>query len=56
MAMMNPTPTEIRRETGRHLRRINAQTGEDIRRMRLDANVSVAALGRATGIDPSHLG
>jgi len=56
MAMMNPTPTEIRRETGRHLRRINAQTGEDIRRMRLDTNVSVAALGRATGIDPSHLG
>lgn len=52
---MGPTPTEIRRETGRRLRRLIAQTGDDVRRTRLDAGVTVATLARATGIDAAHL-
>lgn len=56
MTGMSLTPTEIQRETGRLIRRLHAQIGEDIRRMRLDANVSVAALARATALDAAHLG
>ncbi len=53
---MSPTWTEIGRETNRRLRRLNHQIGEDFRRMRLDANVSIAAVSRATGIDAAYLG
>lgn len=56
MGGMDLTPTQIRRETSRRQRRLNTQTGEEIRRMRLDGNVSLAALSRATGIDDAHLG
>jgi transcriptional regulator with XRE-family HTH domain len=53
--VVTPTPSEIRRETARRLRRLNTQAGEDIRRMRLDASISMAAVGRATGIDAGYL-
>jgi len=52
---MRSTRTEIGRETIRRLRRLHVQLGEDIRRMCLDAHVSVAALSRATGIDAAYL-
>lgn len=52
---MDMTPTLIRRETSRRLRRTRTLIGEDIRRMRLDANLSVAELSRATGIAAGHL-
>lgn len=53
---MSPTRTEIRRETARGLRGLNLRAGADIRRMRLDANVSIADVSRATGIDAAYLG
>ena len=55
MRPMDLSLTQIRRETSRRLRRFRVLIGEDIRRMRLDANVSVADLSRATGIDAGHL-
>jgi len=55
MCPMDLSPTIIRRETSRRLRRVRALTGDDIRRMRLDANVSVAELSRATRVDAGHL-
>src|SRR3990172_5044968 len=55
MCPMVLSPTLIRRETSRRLRRVRALTGDDIRRMRLDANVSVAELSRATRVDAGHL-
>jgi len=53
---MTLTSNAIRREASRRLRWIEAHVGEEIRRIRLDANVSLAELGRATGIDPAYLG
>jgi transcriptional regulator with XRE-family HTH domain len=53
---MTLTATAIRRETTRRVRWIETRIGEDIRRVRLDASVSLAALGRATDIDPAYIG
>lgn len=53
---MGPTRTEIRRDATRRLRRLGLALGDDIRRLRLDAHVSIAAVSRATGIDAAHLG
>ena len=53
---MAPTPSGVRRETARRLRRLGLQVGDDIRGMRLDASVSLAAVSRATGIDAAYLG
>lgn len=53
---MTLTSTAIRRETTRRIRWLETRIGEDIRRIRLDANVSLAALGRATEIDPAYIG
>jgi transcriptional regulator with XRE-family HTH domain len=52
---MDLSPTLVRRETSRRLRRVRTLIGEDIRRMRLDANVSVAELSRATEVTAGHL-
>ncbi|MEW5989747.1 MAG: helix-turn-helix transcriptional regulator [Chloroflexota bacterium] len=52
---MNLTPTSIRREATRQTRRLWTHVGDDIRRLRLDANVSGTELSRAVGIDPAHL-
>ena len=53
---MSLTPTQIRHETTRRWRRLNLHLGEDVRRIRLDAHLSIADLGRAIGIDDAHLG
>lgn len=53
---VSPTPTYVRHETTRRLRRMGLQTGEDIRRMRLDAGVSLSELGRAVSVDRRHVG
>ena len=37
------------------MRRLHFQVGADVRRIRLDANLSIAELGRATGISAGHL-
>ena len=55
MCPMDLSRTLIRRETSRRLRRVRTLIGEDIRRLRLDANVSVAELSRATEVAAGHL-
>ena len=54
--MTPPTPSEIRRETDRRLRRLQLNLGDDLTRIRLDANVSIKALGRAAAIDDAYIG
>lgn len=53
---MTLTSTAVRREANRRLRWIETHVGEDIRRIRLDANVSLAALGRVADVDPAYIG
>jgi len=53
---MAPTRTELLRETDRRLRRTYLHVGEELNRVRLDANVSVSALSRATGVDDAYIG
>lgn len=50
------TPTATRREASRLLRRTELRLGDEIRRLRHDANVSLAAVGRAARIDPAYIG
>jgi len=52
---MTLTPAYVRRESTRRLRRVKAQIGADLARIRLDANVSAAALSRAAGVDDGHI-
>jgi transcriptional regulator with XRE-family HTH domain len=52
---MSITPTEVARETERRMRRLGLQNGEQIRRLRSDAGVSLSALGATTGLNKSHL-
>lgn len=47
--------TSVMRETARRLRSQALKTGDDVRRLRLDAGVSLRELGVVTGIHPSHL-
>lgn len=54
-ASMELTATGIRRETTRRLRRMRVQIGEEVRRMRLDAHLSIAELSRATEVDAGYL-
>jgi transcriptional regulator with XRE-family HTH domain len=54
--MTSPTTAAIRRETDRRLRRLGRNLGDDLTRIRLDANVSIKALGRAAGIDDAYIG
>jgi transcriptional regulator with XRE-family HTH domain len=49
------SPTYIARETARRLRGSSIRIGEEVRRLRLDAGVSLRELGSATSLDPSHL-
>lgn len=53
---MAVTSTAVRRDTSRRVRRMEIRVGDEIRRMRIDANVSLAALGRVTGLDPAYIG
>jgi transcriptional regulator with XRE-family HTH domain len=47
--------TNVIRETARRLRGQSMRTGDDVRRLRLDAGVSLRELSAVTGIHPSHL-
>jgi len=50
------TKTAVQRETARRLRHLGLQLGDEMRRLRLEAHVSIAAVSRATGIHAAHLG
>lgn len=52
---MEITRTGVARETARRMRRLGLQNGEDIRRLRTDAGVSLADLGAVVGVNKSHL-
>jgi transcriptional regulator with XRE-family HTH domain len=52
---MTITPTSVRLESERRMRRLRLHMGEDIRRLRLDAGLTLTELGGATGIHRSHL-
>lgn len=47
--------TAVARETARRLRAQSAKTADDVRRLRLDAGVSLRELGAVADIHPSHL-
>jgi len=47
--------TMVARETARRLRAQTTKTGDEVRRLRLDAGVSLRELGVVTGIHASHL-
>lgn len=52
---MEITAAFVRRETTRRVRRHAHMTGDAIRRMRVGAGLSLAALARAASIHPTHL-
>ena len=54
--MSSRTRADVHRETDRGLRRLHLGIGEELTRIRLDANVSIAALSRATGVDDAYIG
>jgi transcriptional regulator with XRE-family HTH domain len=47
--------TQLQRRIRQHQRDVRAAVGEELRHVRLDANVSIRRLGQAIGVDPSHL-
>ncbi len=47
--------TRVTQETTRRLRSQSTRTGDEVRRLRLDAGVSLRELSAVTGIHPSHL-
>lgn len=47
--------TSVARETARRLRTQSIRTGDEVRRLRLDAGVSLREMSAVTGIHPSHL-
>jgi transcriptional regulator with XRE-family HTH domain len=49
------TQAAVRRETDLRVRRSRLRVGEEIRRLRLDAGLTLTELGAATGIHRSHL-
>ena len=53
---MTISRTEVARETARRMRRIGLQCGEDIRRLRGEAGVSLAKLASVVGVHRSHIG
>jgi len=52
---MTVTPTSVARETERRMRRLDLAVGEEVRRLRLDAGVSVAALSAVVGVHRTYL-
>ncbi len=52
---MTTTPTQVTIETARRSRRLTLQVGEDVRRLRVDANVSMRALAAVVDVDPSTI-
>jgi transcriptional regulator with XRE-family HTH domain len=53
---MTVTRPYVQREATRRLRRVKAQIGGDLGRIRIDAGVSVAGLARVVGVDDAHIG
>ncbi len=49
------TRTLVEQETVRRMRHLDLKLGDDIRRLRTDAGISVAALADAVDVDRSHL-
>ena len=45
----------MERETSRRIRRLHLQLGEEIRRLRLDAGLTLTELGAVVGVHRSHL-
>ncbi len=52
---MSITRTHVARETARRMRRLGLQNGEDIRRMRTEASVSLGGLAAVVGVHKSHV-
>ena len=52
---MNMTRTHVERETTRRIRRLHLQLGEEVRRLRLDAGLTLTDLGVVVGVHRSHL-
>lgn len=52
---MAVTPTQVAHETARRSRRLTLQTGDEIRRLRLDAHVSMRSLAAAVKVHPSSI-
>lgn len=52
---MTISRTEVARETARRMRRLGLQNGEDIRRLRVEAGVSLAQLAEVVGVHRSHI-
>jgi transcriptional regulator with XRE-family HTH domain len=52
---MTMTAATVRRETDRRIRRTLLQSGEEIRRIRLDASLTLTEVAAAVGIHRSHL-
>lgn len=52
---MTITQAGVARETARKMRRFGLQIGEEIRRMRLDAGITLTGLADVVGVDRSHL-
>ncbi len=55
MTRMGVTAASVRRETDRRLRRSRLHIGEEIRRLRLDADLNLTEVAAAAGIHRSHL-
>ena len=53
---MTITRTEVARESARRIRRLGLQNGEEIRRLRIEAGLSLAGVADVVGIHKSHLG
>jgi transcriptional regulator with XRE-family HTH domain len=53
--VMPLTRAAVTRETARRKRRLDLQTGEEIRRLRLDAGITLTALSAVVGVHRSHL-
>ena len=53
---MTPSRTEVARETARRMRRLGLNLGEDIRRLRGEAGVSLAEVATVVGVHKSHIG
>jgi transcriptional regulator with XRE-family HTH domain len=52
---MTISRTEVARETMRRMRRLGLQNGEDIRRLRVEAGVSLAEVAAVVGVHRSHI-
>ena len=52
---MSITRPHVARETARRMRRLGLQNGEDIRRMRTEAGISLGGLADVVGIHKSHV-